>query len=90
MAQRGKRSQQKWDAWRQLVQQWRQSGLTIRVFCQRHGVSEPSFYSLGDVGSRRKLMGIARPRIEGLGQIVLVMADMRPLAIARRVSLKFA
>jgi transposase-like protein len=31
--------------WRQLVQQWRQSGLMIRVFCQRHGVSEPSFYS---------------------------------------------
>ena len=45
MAQRGKRSQQKWDAWRQLVQQWRRSGLTIRAFCERHGLSEPSFYS---------------------------------------------
>jgi transposase-like protein len=45
MVQRGKRTQQKWDAWRGLIQQWRQSGLTIRVFCQRHGVSEPSFYA---------------------------------------------
>jgi hypothetical protein len=45
MVQRGKRTQQKWDAWRGLIQQWRQSGLTIRVFCQDHGVSEPSFYA---------------------------------------------
>jgi transposase-like protein len=45
MAQRGKRSDQKWRSWRQLVQQWRRSGLTIRAFCERHGLSEPSFYS---------------------------------------------
>lgn len=44
MAQRGKRSPQKWDAWRRTIQQWRRSGLTIRAFCERYGVSEPSFY----------------------------------------------
>jgi hypothetical protein len=45
MAQRGKRSHRKWDAWRGLIQQWQRSELTIRAFCEGHGLSEPSVYS---------------------------------------------
>ena len=35
----------KWRFWRQLIEAWRGSDETIRGFCQRHGISEPSFYS---------------------------------------------
>jgi transposase len=31
--------------WRRLIEDWRSSGLTVRSFCARRGVSEPSFYA---------------------------------------------
>lgn len=31
--------------WRQRLAQWRRSGLTIRRFCEQHGLSQPSFYA---------------------------------------------
>jgi transposase len=31
--------------WRDLIQRWHVSGLTVRVFCTEHHLSEPSFYS---------------------------------------------
>ena len=31
--------------WRQLLERWQQSGLTVRAFCQRHRLSEPTFYA---------------------------------------------
>jgi transposase len=31
--------------WRQRLAQWRRSGLTIRRFCERRGLSQPSFYA---------------------------------------------
>src|SRR3954453_11031579 len=31
--------------WRQLLERWQQSGLTVRTFCQRHRLSEPTFYA---------------------------------------------
>jgi len=31
--------------WRTMVGRWQGSGLSVRVFCQRHGLSQPSFYS---------------------------------------------
>jgi transposase len=31
--------------WRRLLGQWRQSGLSASQFCQRQGISQPSFYS---------------------------------------------
>jgi hypothetical protein len=30
--------------WREVLRRWRQSDLTIRAFCAREGLSEPSFY----------------------------------------------
>lgn len=30
--------------WRERVRRWRNSGQTVREFCWREGVSEPSFY----------------------------------------------
>jgi transposase-like protein len=31
--------------WRRTVKAWKSSGLPVRQFCRREGVSEPSFYS---------------------------------------------
>ena len=31
--------------WRRLIQLWKNSGLTIRAFCARHHLSQPSFYT---------------------------------------------
>jgi transposase-like protein len=45
MARRGERDLKKERFWRQMVRQWRRSGLTIRAFCQEHGLSEASFYA---------------------------------------------
>jgi hypothetical protein len=31
--------------WRQLIDQWQRSGLSVRTFCQRQHVAVPSFYA---------------------------------------------
>jgi hypothetical protein len=31
--------------WRQILRQWRRSGLSVRDFCAERDVSEPSFYA---------------------------------------------
>jgi transposase len=38
------RSEYKERFWRTQVSLWRKSGLSVRVFCEKHGLSEPSFY----------------------------------------------
>jgi len=44
MASRQQRSKQKRQAWRQTLRRWRASGESVRAFCRREGISEPSFY----------------------------------------------
>ena len=31
--------------WRRMVRQWRRSGLSVRAFCEEHGLAEPTFYA---------------------------------------------
>jgi transposase-like protein len=31
--------------WQQLIAEYRESGLTVKAFCQKHAVSEALFYS---------------------------------------------
>ncbi|HEV3263407.1 MAG TPA: transposase [Gemmataceae bacterium] len=31
--------------WRRMVRQWRGSSLSVRAFCDQHGLSEPTFYA---------------------------------------------
>ena len=52
--------------WRERMQRWRSSGLSIRQFCRRDGVGEPAFYSwrkrlAAGVGSS----GVSSPRPRG-------------------------
>jgi hypothetical protein len=39
------RDSRKEQQWRRWIVQWQQSGLSVRVFCARHDLAEPSFYA---------------------------------------------
>ena len=41
--------------WQKIIHQWQKSGLSVRAFCGRHGISETSFYQ----GRRR--LGVSVP-----------------------------
>jgi hypothetical protein len=45
MAQGKPRDAGKERQWRQIIREWRQSGLSVRVFCARRGLAQPSFYA---------------------------------------------
>lgn len=46
----------KQERWLDLVERWQRSKLTIREFCRRHQLSEPSFYSWRRVLRERGLI----------------------------------
>lgn len=50
-----RRSESKERIWRQRIERQRQSSLTIRDFCARSGISEPSFYAWRSELARRDL-----------------------------------
>jgi hypothetical protein len=39
------RDSRKEQQWRRWIGQWQQSGLSVRGFCARHGLAQPSFYA---------------------------------------------
>ena len=39
------RSGNKEQFWRRMVEGWRRSGLSVRAFCARNGLAEPTFYA---------------------------------------------
>jgi Transposase len=39
------RDARKEQQWRDRLAAWRRSGLSVRAFCARHGLSQPSFYA---------------------------------------------
>jgi hypothetical protein len=47
------RDERKEHQWRRRIDQWRASGLSVRVFCARHGLPTASFYQWRRVLERR-------------------------------------
>ena len=45
MSTNNQRSSSKERFWRRMVRRCRNSGLSVRAFCEEHGLSEPSFYA---------------------------------------------
>ena len=45
MAQGRPRDQRKEQQWRQWIEEWQSSGLTVRTFCSRRGLGEARFYA---------------------------------------------
>jgi transposase len=40
-----RRDPRKEQQWRHWIRQWQRSGLSVRAFCARHYLSQPSFYA---------------------------------------------
>jgi transposase len=47
------RDERKEQQWRRCIEQWRASGLSVRAFCARHGLTTASFYNWRRVLERR-------------------------------------
>jgi hypothetical protein len=45
MTQGKPRDTRKEHQWRRWIEDWRSSRLSVRAFCARHGLSQPSFYA---------------------------------------------
>lgn len=45
MSTNNQRSRSKEQFWRRMVQQCQGSGVSVRAYCEEHGLSEPSFYA---------------------------------------------
>jgi hypothetical protein len=61
MARRGGRDGGKAQFWRRVLRDWRGSDLTIRDFCTRRGLSEPSFYAWRRTLAERDQAARGRP-----------------------------
>ena len=71
MSQGKPRDTRKEQQWRQWLHLWQQSGLSIRAFCERHNLSQPSFYAWRREIQRRD--AAAHPFVP-----VQVVADEQP------------
>src|SRR5204863_10014899 len=58
--------------WRQLLKRWQRSGLSVRVFCRRHRLSEPTFYAW-----RRTLAQGPSPAAAPDESLIFVPLDVR-------------
>lgn len=71
------RDERKARQWRQWLDAWRRSGLSVRAFCARHGLSQPSFYAWRRELARRDA---AQPAFVPV-QIVAEASAAEPLAV---------
>jgi hypothetical protein len=91
MSTTNQRSSSKEQFWREVLQQWSRSGLSVRAFCARQGVSEPSFYAWRRTLRQReaealrfvpvRVVSEAKPSAPGDGSVELVLAAGRRLRI---------
>lgn len=64
----------KQDRWRELIHRWQCSQTTVREFCQRHRVSEASFFSWRRVLRERGLMDDAPAQVQSPAFVKLTAA----------------
>jgi hypothetical protein len=66
---RDERTERQWQRW---IDQWRTSGLSVRAFCARHGLTTASFYNWRRVLERRAAEQVVFAPVE-------VVADTLPI-----------
>src|SRR5262245_49856140 len=84
------RDERKAREWRRWISQWQASGLTVRTFCARHGVSTPSFYHWRRVLERRAaeepafvpVQVVADPTPPQASALEVVLVDGRVVRVA--------
>ena|SRR5215831_5903043 len=74
---RGKpRDPRKEQFWRPMLRQWQRSDLSVRAFCEQHGLSQPSFYAWRRTLRDRDAQAVAFVPVEVLPQpLALPTAD---------------
>ena len=60
------RDPRKEQQWRRWIQLWQHSGLTVRAFCARHHLAEPSFYAWRRTLAQRDAQAITFVPVEVL------------------------
>jgi transposase-like protein len=80
MAQRPEAAKQ--NRWLELIRRWQRSQFTVREFCQRHRVSEPSFYAWRRVLRERGLIqdSLAEPATSSAPAFVKLTLDAESAA----------
>src|SRR6476646_10209393 len=76
------RDQQKERQWRQWIDQWRASGLSVRAFCGRRGLATPSFYHWRRVLERRAAEKAAFVPVHVLAEAVPAQASTLEVVLA--------
>ena len=84
------RDERKERQWRRWISQWQTSGLSVRVFCARHGLATARFYHWRRVLERRAterpafvpVQVVADPPPPQASALELVLADGRALRVA--------
>lgn len=61
MSRRFHRDPQREQFWREMVALWRQSGQSVRAFCDERGLSEPSFFAWRRTLSQRDRARVKAP-----------------------------
>jgi transposase-like protein len=67
--------------WLDLVERWQRSKLTVREFCQRHQLREPSFYSWRRALRQRGLIGAPTPQTPAFVKLTLDAEATQDVAI---------
>lgn len=84
------RDQVKERQWRRWIVEWRASGLSVRAFCDRRGLTTPSFYAWRRVLERRAAEKVAFVPVQVVADAVqapasaleVVLADGRTVRVA--------
>jgi hypothetical protein len=85
------RDEEKERQWRRRIEQWQASGLSVRDFCARHGLSTASFYNWRRVLERRAaeepatfvpVQVVADAVPDQASALELVLADGRSVRVA--------
>ena len=84
---RNERKEQQWQRW---IAQWRASGMSVRAFCDRHGLTTPSFYAWRRVLQQRATEKAAFVAVQVVADappaqgsaLEVVLADGRAVRVA--------
>src|SRR5215472_1852458 len=84
------RDERKEQQWRQRINQWQASGLSVRVFCARHGLPTVSLYHWRRVLERRAAEAPAFVPVQVVGDVApaqpsaleVVLVDGRRVRVA--------
>lgn len=68
MAKGKARDERKEQQWRRAIREWRASGLSVRAYCDAHGLSEPSFYAWRRELERRREAATAFVPVHVIGE----------------------